>query len=263
MSVLDQICADKQKHIRAKMVQTPLSDLEERIKEQTLCRGFKYKISKLTSQKKPALIAEVKKASPSKGVIREDFDPVEIAKTYEAAGATCISVLTDKPYFQGKDDYLVQIKAATSLPVLRKDFMLEPYQIFESRALGADCILLIMAALSDSQAAELYALARTLTMDVLVEVHDEKELARALSLNVEMIGINNRNLKTLEVDTQTSQDLSSMIPENIIKISESGIYTHEEIGHLSGCGFHGFLVGESLMRQDDIGGAVRKLMTGT
>ncbi|MCB9991443.1 MAG: indole-3-glycerol phosphate synthase TrpC [Rhodospirillales bacterium] len=263
MSVLNQICADKQAHIRTMQSQMPLSALEPLIQEQSPTRGFKNKIEQKAQAGLPALIAEVKKASPSKGIIREDFDPVQIARIYESSGATCLSVLTDEPYFQGKDDYLKAVRANVALPVLRKDFMIDPYQIFESRALGADCILIIMAALSDSQAGELHAAALDLGMDVLIEVHDEAELERALPLaSTAMIGVNNRNLGTLEVDINTSQRLYSMIPESAIKVAESGIYTHQELSTLYEAGYHAFLVGESLMRQDDIAAAVHTLMTG-
>ena len=263
MSVLEKICADKQEHISVMKAQTPLAALVEKIEQQEPVRGFKNKIAACAAQGTPALIAEIKKASPSRGIIRENFNPAEIAEIYQQSGAACLSVLTDEPYFQGRDDYLQQARQAAALPVLRKDFMLDPYQIYESRALGADCVLLIMAALSDSQAAALYDLARTLTMDVLVEVHNKEELERALTFHPEIIGVNNRNLGTLDVDIQTARDLAARIPENTIKIAESGIYTHDEIKDLSTHGYHAFLVGESLMRQDDIGAAVRKLIGET
>ena len=219
-------------------------------------RGF---INALKNHPAPAIIAEIKKASPSRGLIREDFDPAEIARIYESNGAACLSVLTDEPYFQGRDEYLQQAGAASKLPLLRKDFMIDPYQIHESRALGADCILLIMAALSDHQASELYEIARTFGMDVLVEVHDEPELRRALDMNAAMIGINNRNLKTLAVDINTSHQLGMLIPAGTLKVAESGISDPETIRLLRSEGFNAFLVGESLMREKDIGAALEKL----
>ena len=207
-----------------------------------------------------ALIAEVKKASPSKGIIREDFEPTEIAQAYESAGASCLSVLTDTPYFQGEDEYLEQIKEVVSLPLLRKDFMLVPYQIYESRALGADCILLIMAALQDKQARELYGTAKDLGMDVLVEVHNQEELDRAMLLSPDLVGVNSRNLKTLEVNIQTAHDLIRQMPEGVFKIAESGIHSNNDIKELIASGAHGFLVGESLMKQENIVEATKNLM---
>jgi len=256
MSVLAEICARKREHVAEKKSEQTINDLKATIQEMAPPRPF---IGTLANAEKPAIIAEVKKASPSKGVIREDFDPLKIAEIYEANGAACLSVLTDEPYFQGHDAYLKRIRDLVELPLLRKDFMIEPYQIYESRALGADCILLIMACLSDDQAAELYNLATVLGMDVLVEVHDKEELIRAEKLKPEMVGINNRNLKTLEVDINTSFDLAEKMPENIVKIAESGLGDFETLNRLMQAGFHGFLVGESLMRQDDIGQALRTL----
>ncbi len=259
MSILEQICTDKKVHIQRKKAKTPLCVLEEKLEEPSLIPGF---ISALKTAKKdssPALITEVKKASPSKGIIRENFDPVEIARTYEKAGAACLSVLTDTPYFQGHDEYFTAIRAAVSLPMLRKDFMIDPYQIYESRVLGADCILLIMACLSDAQTKELYDLSKTLGLDVLVEIHDENELNRALNLDVEMIGVNNRNLKTLNIDLQTGLDLAQKIPDNIFTVAESGISTSDDIQKFLTVGYGAFLVGESLMRQKNIGDAVKKL----
>lgn len=206
------------------------------------------------------MIAEVKKASPSKGIIREDFDAVKIAQIYAVNGASCLSVLTDEPHFHGHDLYLAQIRAVVTLPLLRKDFMLEEYQLFESRALGADCILLIMAALDDSSARALYALATKLGMDTLFEVHDEEELDRALSLSPKMIGVNNRNLKTLDVDLGTGLNLAGSIPRDILCVAESGIADHETLMAFHAGGYHTFLVGESLMRSGDIGAATRALL---
>lgn len=256
-NVLEEICLRKTKHIEAQKDLTSLSDLKAKLKDTQSPRGF---INSLKQKGTPALIAEVKKASPSKGLIRADFDPATIAKTYENAGAACLSVLTDEPYFQGNDDYFKQAKNAVHIPLLRKDFMIDPYQIYESRALGADCILLIMAALDDDLAVELYGLSKELCMDVLIEVHDQKELERSLKLNPEMIGVNARNLKTLEVDVQTTHDLSQYIPTQTLSVAESGIGDHDTVKALQANGYSAFLVGESLMRQDDIASAVHTLM---
>jgi indole-3-glycerol phosphate synthase len=255
-NVLEKICADKRVHVDAKMRQRPLNDLKVLLENQDTPRGF---INAL-AQKSPALITEVKKASPSKGTIRQDFDPVQIARAYQDAGAACLSVLTDEPYFQGHDDYFTAIREAVSLPMLRKDFMIDEYQIYESRALGADCILLIMACLSNAQAAEYYELATSLGMDSLFEVHDEAEMNRALLLKPKMLGVNNRNLKTLDVDLQTGLNLAQKIPDDVLKVAESGIYAPEHIQDFQNAGYSAFLIGESLMRQDDIGQAVRELL---
>ena len=257
MSALDDICVKKRIHIKAQADKIPLPVIKQRIHDMPKPLGF---IDALRRHKAPTIIAEVKKASPSKGVIREDFNAVEIAKIYERAGAACVSVLTDEPYFQGRDEYLVDIKNAISIPALRKDFMLEEYQIYESRALGADCVLLIMAALDDAQAKNLYALSIALGMDVLVEVHDEEELSRAIKLNPAMIGVNNRNLKTLKVDMNTSRDLVKKIPAKTLKIAESGISDASTIREMQKLSFNGFLIGESLMREADITGAFSKLL---
>jgi len=257
-STLDQICIDKRAHIDAKKAQTTLSDLQKMIEEAPLSRSF---ISALKPQdRRYSIITEVKKASPSKGVIREDFDAVEIAKIYEANGAACLSVLTDEKYFQGHDNYLRDIRSAVDIPILRKDFMLDPYQIYESRALGADCILLIMACLSDEMAKELYDLAYELKMNALVEVHDEEELDRALALNPRMVGVNNRNLKTLTVSLQTGLDLVEKIPDTVFKIGESGFSAKDNLHLFADKGYSAFLIGEGLMRQDDIAAALKELI---
>lgn len=248
-SVLKEICERKTEHVTAQKSKIGLADIEALAAEAEKPRGF---ISALKSCTGPALIAEVKKASPSKGVIREDFDPVQIAKIYEGNGANCLSILTDEPYFQGADEYLKSVKQAVKLPLLRKDFMVDPYQIIESRALGADCILIIMAALSDEQANELHVAAESYEMDVLVEVHNEEELERSIKLNPKMIGVNNRNLKTLNVDTQTSFDLLSKIPENVLKVAESGLSDAQTISKLHTAGYGAFLIGESLMAHENI-----------
>lgn len=254
-TVLEQICAAKADHIALKKAQTPVSDLQKLVEDRPATRGF---ISNLRNYD-TAIIAEVKKASPSKGIIRANFDPVTIAKAYEDSGAACLSVLTDEPYFQGHDDYLTAIRAAVSLPLLRKDFMIDPYQVYEARTLGADCILLIMAALTDAQAQDLYALASDLTLDTLFEVHDEEELERALALSPKMVGVNNRNLKTLDVDLGTGLNLVGSIPDNILKVAESGI-DRDSMGAFQAAGYNAFLIGESLMREDDIGEALRRLI---
>ena len=260
MSVLDKICTDKRDHIDLKMRQFPLSSLENLLQNQPPIRPFIRQIQDFNFEGQTALITEVKKASPSKGVIRSSFDPVKIANTYQNNGAACLSVLTDEPYFQGHDDYFRAVREATGIPMLRKDFMIDPYQIYESRLLGADCILLIMACLDDALATDLYALSIQLGMDVLIEVHDAEELERALLLNPSMVGVNNRNLKTLDVDLATGLSLARHMPDDVVKVAESGISTKDQIQEFSDAGYNAFLVGESLMREDDISQAVRNLL---
>lgn len=222
-------------------------------------RGFAAALQSKVAAKKPAIIAEVKKASPSKGVIRENFDPVAIGQDYAMNGAACLSVLTDKEYFQGSEVYLQMIRERCPLPVLRKDFMIDPYQVFEARALGADCILLIVAALEDVQMHELANTAKELGMDVLVEVHDADELQRALTLDTPLIGINNRNLRTFETSLQTTLDLKEQIPQDRIVITESGIHTTEDIKLMTDHGIYAFLVGEAFMRAPSPGQKMREL----
>jgi len=259
-NVLDKICDDKREHIAACKAKTALPELEARAKDAGPTRGFARALSERAAAGRFGLIAEIKKASPSKGLIREDFDPPFIAREYETGGAACMSVLTDTPYFQGKGDDLVAARAAVSLPTIRKDFMVDPYQVTEARALGADCILLIMAALDDGLAAELAATAHDWEMDVLVEVHDGPELDRALKVDGDLVGINNRNLKTLKVDIATTEELAPKVPSDRVLVCESGLFTADDLVRMSKAGARCFLIGESLMRQDDIAGAVRDLL---
>lgn len=258
--ILQKICATTQEHIaRMKQVKS-FSALQAEARQASPPRGFAEAIHKKRKAGQAAFITEIKKASPSAGVICTNYAPAEIARNYERAGAACLSVLTDIAYFQGKDADLIAARTACALPVLRKDFMLDVWQVAESRAMGADCILLIMAALDDTQAADLHAAATGFGMDVLIESHDRAELERALKLPSGLIGINNRNLKTLKTDLATTELLAPHVPPDRILVSESGIATAADITRLRHCGAHTFLIGESLLKQGDVGEAMAKLM---
>jgi indole-3-glycerol phosphate synthase len=257
---LARINADKRAEVARRKAARSLAVIEAAARRTSPPRGFADRLDAAVAAGGYGLIAEIKKASPSKGLIRADFDPAMLAQAYREGGATCLSVLTDEPYFQGKDEYLVAARGAVDLPVLRKDFMLEPYQIAESRALGADAVLLIMAALSDDQARELHAAASGWNMDVLVEIHDEAELARALRLPSRLIGINNRNLKTLAVDLSVAERLAPLIGQGRSIVAESGLSTPTDLARMARVGASIFLIGESLMREADVTAATRHLL---
>ncbi len=258
--VLAEICAEKRAHVARRKLARPEPELRALAAAAPKLRPFAAALENQVSQGRYGLIAEIKKASPSRGLIRADFDPAALAQAYQAGGATCLSVLTDTPYFQGDDGHLRAARAACDLPVLRKDFILDPYQVVESRALGADCILLIVAALDDGAARELAAAARELGLDVLVEVHDRAELDRALGLEVRLIGINNRDLKTLKVDLHTTESLAPLVPPGRVIVGESGIGGPADLDRLASAGARCFLVGESLMRAGDVAAATRRLL---
>ena len=257
---LKRITADTAKHVAACKARRPLAELETAAKAADAPRGFARALKGAIAAGRYGLIAEIKKASPSKGLIRPDFDPPSLARSYERGGATCLSVLTDEPYFQGKDEFLVQARSITRLPVLRKDFMIDPYQIVEARALGADCVLLIMACLDDRLAAELAQLAHRWGMDVLVEVHDSAELERALRIESDLVGVNNRNLKTLAVDLATTEQLAPRVPKNRVLVAESGLSSPAHLARMARAGASAFLIGESFMRKPDVEAAVRDIL---
>lgn len=257
--ILNKILARKKEEVGECSARVTINDLREQVSSSSPVRGFVASIRSKIEQSKPAVIAEIKKASPSRGILRQDFDPASIAASYEEGGAACLSVLTDVDFFQGSPDYLKQARNACSLPVLRKDFIIDPYQIYEARVMGADCILLIVAALDDATMNELAELAHSLDMDVLVEVHDADELERALKLPVTLMGINNRNLRTFNTSLQTTIDLLDKIPVDRIVVTESGILSVADVEFMRSHQIDTFLVGEAFMRVDNPGAGLRSL----
>jgi indole-3-glycerol phosphate synthase len=261
-TILRKILARKREEVSARRKRDSLGSLEQRITEQPPVRGFSRALQERAAAAEPAVIAEVKKASPSKGVIRADFQPAQIAASYQAGGASCLSVLTDVDFFQGADSYLREARAACELPVLRKDFTVDPYQVIEARAIGADAILLIVAALADDQMRELSAVATQVGVDVLVEVHDRAELERALELETPLIGINNRDLHTFETRLETTLELLPYIPGDRLVVTESGIHTAEDVALMRNHQVYGFLVGEAFMRAPEPGEKLREMFFG-
>jgi indole-3-glycerol phosphate synthase len=258
--VLVRIIADKQREVAERIAATPQAEIERAAAHAPPVRDFVGALCARIGEGRTGLIAEIKRASPSGGLIRDPFDPPALARAYEEGGAACLSVLTDGPWFQGAREHLEAARAACSLPVLRKDFMIHPWQVFEARAMGADCVLLIMACLSDEMAAELLEIARSLDMAVLAEVHDRRELDRALGLNTRLIGINNRDLRTLKTDIATTEQLAPLVPADRLPVAESGIRTPADVRRMAMAGAHCILVGEHLMRQADVAAAARALV---
>ena len=260
---LARICEAKRRHVADAKRKRPAAEIRRRAAAASPPRGFAAALGNARADGRYGLIAEIKRASPSKGTIRQDFDPAALAHAYAAGGAACLSVLTDTPFFQGADAHLEAARAAVALPVLRKDFTLDPYQVLEARAIGADCVLLIVAALGNGQAGELLAAAAESGMDALVEVHDEAELARALALDSGMIGINNRNLKTLETDIGTARRLAPLVPEGRLVVAESGLSTRSDLAAMREAGVTTFLIGEALMREPDVRAATEAFLDPT
>lgn len=260
-NILDQILATKRQEIAQRSAQRPLSELQQSASLMPRPRGFVAALQTRAHDRQNGIIAEIKKASPSKGIIRANFEPKKIAMSYAAAGATCLSVLTDEQYFQGHDDYLMQVRDAVALPLLRKDFTLDEYQVYEARAMGADCILLIVSALDVADLTHLNQLAQSLELDVLIEVHDAQELSVAMSLEPTLIGINNRNLKTFATDLQNTIDLLPRIPRDVTVVTESGIRSAADVQLMQQHDVHCFLVGEAFMRADDPGQALSELFS--
>ncbi len=257
--ILQKILQTKQEEITARSIVHSIAQLREEAAAALPVRGFLASLQQRVAAGDPAIIAEVKKASPSKGIIRADFDPPAIARSYEQGGAACLSVLTDAQYFQGHEDYLQAARAACQLPVIRKDFIVDPYQVYEARAINADCILLIVSALGDGQMQELFQLATELGMDTLIEVHDQAEMERTLRLNAPLVGINNRNLRTFATSLQTTIDLLAEVPDDVLLVTESGIHTQADVKLMRDHGIHAFLVGEAFMRAPDPGTELKQL----